>query len=160
MGGNRQIFWRIKQPPSQYAATLGWRSITLLHFACLRRQSGQKLGNPVLVNLAQARCALQYPHQIAVCIQTTFLSRFNQAVDHGTGLCAGRSIGKKQTYKRSCPLALLPSGLRHHLLICCLMNTRRHPAHILHRKRENYTAKTHFTIIPRLCIKLCKIISM
>ena len=71
------------------------RSITLLHFACLRRQRGQELGNPVLVNLAQARCALQYPHQIAVCIQTTFLSRFNQAVDHGTGLCAGRSIGKQ-----------------------------------------------------------------
>ena len=95
---NRQIFRRIKQPPSQYAAILGWRSITLLHFACLaclRRQSGQELGNPVLVNLAQARCAFQNPQQVPVGIQIVLLSRFNQAVDHSTGLCAGRSIGKQ-----------------------------------------------------------------
>ena len=73
------------------------RSITLLHFACLRCQGGQELGNPVLVNLAQARCAFQNPQQVPVGIQIVLLSRFNQTVDHSTGLGTSRCIGKQPT---------------------------------------------------------------
>ena len=39
------------------------------------------------------------------------------------------------------------------------INNRASPGNTFYTASENYTAKAHFSIIPRLCIKLCKIIS-
>lgn len=54
---------------------------------------GQKFFSPEFVSLAQPRCTLQNPKKVFVRVKFVFLRRFNQAVDHGAGLCTtGRIV--------------------------------------------------------------------
>ena len=60
-----------------------------------RGSRGQQLFSPCFISFAQLRRVLQNPQQITVRIKGILLRRFNQAVDHGAGLCAAQRIGKQ-----------------------------------------------------------------
>ena len=62
---------------------------------------------PGFTLLAQPRCVIQEPNQVAVGVQVIFFCGFNQAVDHSTGLSAGRGVGKE------------PVLSAHHKGLCC-----------------------------------------
>jgi len=55
----------------------------------------QNTFSPGLVGLAERRRSPQDPKQVSVGVKLVFLCRFNQAVDHRTGLSASRSVGKQ-----------------------------------------------------------------
>src|SRR5699024_4214491 len=48
-----------------------------------------------LIRLAQPRCVVQEPNQVAVRVQAILLCSFNQTVDHSAGLGAGGGVGKE-----------------------------------------------------------------
>ena len=50
---------------------------------------------PGLIRLAQPRCVVQEPNQVAVGIHVILLCSFNQTVDHSAGLGAGGGVGKE-----------------------------------------------------------------
>ena len=65
------------------------------HIAFFRGISRQQLFRPRFIYFAQPRCISQDPKQISVRIKVILLRRFHQAVDHSTGLCAARRVGKQ-----------------------------------------------------------------
>ena len=64
--------------------------------AKLRRISREQRHSPTLHGTIQGWGGLQNPGQIAKGIQSRFLSRLDQAVDHRAGLGAQRGIGKQE----------------------------------------------------------------
>ena len=75
-----------------------WRSAFSLWFwtfallGCVHREERFR---PSLIRLAQPRCVVQEPNQVAVGIQVILLCGFNQTVDHSAGLGAGGGVGKE-----------------------------------------------------------------
>ena len=65
------------------------------HITFFRGSRGQQLFTPCFIRFAQPRRISQNPKQILVRIKVISLRRFNQAVDHGAGLCTTRCIGKQ-----------------------------------------------------------------
>ena len=70
-------------------------SIRFLNFAFLRRVHWEEKFGPRFIRLAQPRCVVQEPNQVAVRIQVILLYGFNQTINHSAGLSASRGVGKE-----------------------------------------------------------------